>query len=278
MNDHFEVAPLSPFIGGEVTGLDLSQPIPEPTLSKLRATWLERKVLFFRDQTLTPDQQVAFARQFAEIEKYPFLNGIAENPLVAPILKQPHEKMNFGGVWHSDTTYMERPAMGAVLYALEVPPVGGDTIWCNMVTAWESLSDELKEKLSTMKAVNSSAKADVTKTREDRIRDAGDTSAPQDFTNVHPVMRTHPETGEKALYVNEGHTVRFDGWTEEDSAPLLHQLYLHQRKPEFQCRFRWTKGSVAIWDNRSTHHYPINDYHGHRRLLHRVSLKGDRPV
>lgn len=278
MNTHFDVSPLTPFIGAEVTGLDLSRPIPEATLKDLRATWLERKVLFFRDQQLTPDEQVAFAQQFAEVEKYPFLKGIDGHTLVAPILKLPHEQVNFGGMWHSDTTYLERPAMGAVLYAVEIPPVGGDTIWCNMVTAWEGLPEHLKALVKDLKVVNSSAKADISKTREDRIRDAADPEAPSAFVNIHPLVRIHPETGERILYANEAHAERFDGWTEAESAPLLHQLYLHQRKPEFQCRFRWTAGAVAIWDNRSTQHYPINDYHGHRRLLHRVSLKGDRPV
>lgn len=278
MNTHFDVYPLTPFIGAEITGLDLALAIPEPTLAELRRVWLERKVLFFRDQTLSPDRQVAFAQQFAEIEKYPFLRGIEGNPLVAPILKLPHEKVNFGGMWHSDTTYLERPAMGAVLYAVEIPPVGGDTLWSNMVTAWETLPEHLKEQVKNLKVVNSSAKADISKTREDRIRDAADPDAPSEFVNIHPLVRTHPETGEKILYVNEAHAERFDGWTEEESAALLHQLYLHQRKPEFQCRFRWTVGAVAIWDNRATQHYPVNDYHGHRRLLHRVSLKGERPV
>ncbi len=278
MNTSYDVFPLTPFIGAEVSGLDLSEPIPAATLKALRATWLERKVLFFRDQKLTPDQQVAFARQFAEVEKYPFLSGIEGCSLVAPILKLPHEKINFGGVWHSDTTYLECPAMGAVLYALEIPPVGGDTIWCNMAIAWETLPHYLKNQVRDLRAVNSSAKAEISKTREDRMRDCRDPAAPHEFVNIHPVMRTHPETGERILYVNEAHTERFDGWSEEDSAPLLQQMYLHQRKPEFQCRFRWTVGSVAIWDNRATLHYPINDYHGHRRLLHRVSLKGDRPV
>ena len=167
--------------------------------------------------------------------------------------------------------------MGSVLYALETPPVGGDTIWCNMVTAWETLPDELKEKVRDLRAVNSSAKADISKTREDRLRDSGETGTCSEYISVHPAVRTHPETEEKILYVNEAHTECFEGWTKEESASLLHQLFLHQRKPEFQCRFRWQVGSLAIWDNRATHHYPINDYHGYRRLLHRVTLKGDKP-
>ena len=137
--------------------------------------------------------------------------------------------------------------------------------------------DELREQLSEMRVVCSSAKPGISKTRADRLKDSADASSPDAFETTHPVMRTHPESGEKILYVNEAHSVRFDGWTEEASEPLLQRLYAHQRLPELQCRIRWTPGAVVMWDNRSTHHYPVNDYHGHRRLLHRVSLKGDVP-
>ncbi|MFZ2207327.1 MAG: TauD/TfdA family dioxygenase [Porticoccaceae bacterium] len=277
MNTHFEVHPLTPAVGAEITGLDLSQPIPPATLAALRKVWLERKVLFFRDQVLTPDQQLAFTRQFGEVEKYPFLPGIEGHPLIAPVLKLAHETVNFGGVWHSDTAYLETPAAGATLYALEIPPVGGDTIFVNMVLAYATLPDAIKAQIQGLRAVNSSAKADVTKTREDRLKDAGDSAPRQEFANLHPVVRTHPETGEKILYVNEGHTLCFEGWTEEASQPLLNLLYQHLRKPEYQCRFRWSPGALAMWDNRAAQHYPVNDYHGHRRLLHRISLKGDKP-
>ncbi len=278
MNTHFDTEPLTPFIGSKITGLDLSQPIPPNTLADLRKVWLERKMIYFLDQKLTPDEQLAFTRQFGEVNKYPFLNGIEGNPLVAPVLKLPEETINFGGVWHSDTTYLETPAAGASLYALELPPVGGDTIFCNMQTAYENLSQEIKDQIDGRKAYFTSGKAAVSKTRMPRISDSGDSSAPEVFTAIHPVVRTHPESGEKTLFVHEAHTVRFEDCTEEQSEPLLNQLYLHARKPEFQCRLRWSEGMVVLWDNRSTHHYPINDYNGFRRLLHRVSLKGDRPI
>jgi alpha-ketoglutarate-dependent taurine dioxygenase len=278
MNTHFEVEHLAPFVGSEISGLDLSKAIAPETLADLKKLWLERKVLFFRDQKLTPDEQVTFTRQFGEVDKYPFLKGIEGNPLVAPVLKLPEETINFGGIWHSDTTYLETPAGGASLYALELPPLGGDTIFCNMGTAYETLPQGVKDTIDDLKAINTSSKAAVSKTRVNRLADSGDNSAPKEFTNVHPVIRTHPESGERTLYVNEAHTVRFEHWTEEDSAPLLNMLYMHARKPEFQCRLRWSPGTVVIWDNRSSHHYPINDYHGYRRLLHRVSLKGSRPV
>lgn len=277
MNDAFSVEPLAPAIGAEIHGLDLAEPIPAKVLGELRRVWLERKALVYRAQTLTPAQHVAFAGLFAEIDKYPFLRGIEGHPLVAPILKLPEETVNFGGMWHSDTTYLETPAAGAVLHALEVPPLGGDTLFANMALAWTELPEELKRQVEGLRVVCSSAKADITKTREDRLRDMADDGGAETFVSVHPLVRTHPETRERILYANEAHVVRFDGWSDAESEPLLQRIYAHQRKPEFQCRIRWAVGTVVMWDNRSTHHYPINDYHGHRRLLHRVSLKGDRP-
>lgn len=278
MSAPFAVQHLTPAIGSEVSGLDLAQPLTAETVAALRRLWLERKVLFFRAQQLTPDQQLAFTARFGELEKYPFLPGIEGYPLIAPVLKLPHETVNFGGLWHSDTTYLEAPAAGATLYAIEIPPLGGDTLFANMVLAHETLPEDIKARIQGLKVVNSSAKADVTKTREDRLKEVGDSAPRQEFVSIHPVVRTHPETGEKILYVNEGHAIRFDGWTEADSLPLLEALYKHQRKPEFQCRFRWSPGALAMWDNRSCQHYPVNDYHGYRRLLHRISLKGDRPA
>lgn len=277
MKADFDVVHLTPFIGSEIRGLDLSKPIAPDTLIELRKVWLDRKMLYFCKQTLTPAQQLAFTAQFGEVDKYPFLNGIEGYPLVAPVLKLPEETVNFGGVWHSDTTYLEAPAAGASLYALEIPPVGGDTIFCNMQTAYEALPQEVKDQVDELKAVYTSSKAAVSKTRVNRLADCGDKSAPEEFSNIHPVIRTHPETGERTLYVHEAHTLNIEGQSEEESEPLLNFLYQHARKPEFQCRLRWQEGMVVLWDNRSTHHYPINDYHGYRRLLHRVSLKGDKP-
>ncbi|MEM7018559.1 MAG: TauD/TfdA family dioxygenase [Pseudomonadota bacterium] len=274
----FDVLPLSPSIGAEINGLDLTQPLSEALLAELRSVWLERKVLLFREQYLSIEQQVSFTQQFGELDKYPFLRGIGDNPYVAPVLKQPDETVNFGGVWHSDTTYLETPALGATLSAVEVPPTGGDTIFVDMVAAYEALSSGLKTTLASLNAVNTSNKSVVSKTRVDRIADHGDDSAPEVFTSIHPVIRRHPETRRQALYVNEAHTTHFENWTPLESKPLLDYLHQHQRRPEFQCRFCWSKGAIMLWDNRSTHHYPLNDYHGHRRLMHRVSLKGDVPA
>lgn len=278
MNDHFSVAPITPVIGAEIGGLDLRHPIPDPTLAELRAVWLERQALVFRDQSLSPEEQLAFARQFSEVDKYPFLQGIDGHPMVAPILKLPEERVNFGGMWHSDTCYLEAPAAGAVLHAIELPALGGDTLFADMVLAWESLDESLKKVVADLRVMCSSGKASISKTRADRLKDSRDESSPEAFESVHPVVRTHPETGKQILYVNEAHAVHFEGWSEVESEPILQQLYAHQRVPELQCRIRWSDGAVVMWDNRSCHHYPVNDYHGQRRLLHRVSLKGDVPV
>jgi taurine dioxygenase len=185
--------------------------------------------------------------------------------------------VNFGGIWHSDTTYLELPPMGTMLVAREVPPVGGDTLFANQYLAYEALSDGMKKLLDGLCAVNSSAKANTTRTREDRIKSDPSRRPNDDFIAEHPVVRTHPETGRKALYVNVGHTVRFSGMTEEESAPLLDYLFRHQTRPEFTCRFAWRVGSLAFWDNRAAQHNPINDYHGYRRVMHRITLAGDKP-
>jgi taurine dioxygenase len=180
-------------------------------------------------------------------------------------------------VWHADTIYQERPPLGTLLLARELPPYGGDTIFANQYLAYEALSPGMQRLLEGLVAVNSSAKADVTRTREDRIADHGSEGARKVLVAEHPAVRTHPETGRKALYVNAAHTLRFRDLSEEESAPLLDYLFRHQVRPEFTCRFTWQPGSLAFWDNRAVQHNPVNDYHGFRRLMHRITLAGDAP-
>jgi len=264
-------------LGAEIAGVDLASDLDEETIAAMRRAWLDHLVICFRGQELPPARFLAFARRFGEIIEYPFLKGLDGFPEITPVVKLEHERLNFGGLWHSDTTYLERPPMGTLLIAREVPPYGGDTLFANMYLAYESLSAGMRRLLDGLVAVNSSAKADVTKTREDRIRDAAKADAKREYIAEHPVVRTHPETGRKALYINGGHTVRFKDMAEAESAPLLQYLFAHQQRPEFTCRFRWEAGSIALWDNRCTQHNPINDYHGHRRIMHRVTLAGDPP-
>ena len=246
-------------------------------LGEIRREWLAHGVIFFRDQELTPAQFMALAEGFGQPVEYPFIQGLAGFPCITPVVKLEHERANFGGIWHSDTTYLEAPPMGTLLLACEVPLVGGDTLFANQYLAYETLSDGLRQTLDALVAISSSAKADVSKSREDRLKTDGREDAMKEYAAEQPVVRTHPETGRKALYVNVGHTARFKGWTEEESAPLLNFIFQHQIRPEFTCRFNWRPGSIAFWDNRCTQHNPINDYHGHRRVMHRITLAGDRP-
>jgi taurine dioxygenase len=264
-----EVRRIAGALGAEVLGVDLSRDFP---VREIRTAFLEHQVVFFRDQKLDPAQFMAFARAMGRPVPYPFVPGIEGFPEVIEVKKLEHERHNFGGIWHSDTAYLEEPPMGSMLLAREIPPYGGDTLFASQTIAYEALSQGMKRLLEGLSAVNSSAKADVTRTREDRVKEYS-----RHYEAEHPVVRTHPETGRKALYVNFGHTVRFRGMTEQESAPLLEFLFRHQVKPEFTCRFQWQVGSLAFWDNRCTQHNPVNDYHGHRRVMHRITLAGDRP-
>jgi taurine dioxygenase len=264
-------------LGAEIHGVALDRELDTETVAALRQALLDHLVIFFRDQNLPPERFLALARRFGEPIEYPFVRGIDGFREIIQVAKLEHETVNFGGIWHSDTTYLELPPMGTMLVAREVPPFGGDTLFANQYLAYEALSDGMKKLLDGLCAVNSSAKANTTRTREDRIKSDPSRRANDDFIAEHPVVRTHPETGRKALYVNVGHTVRFSGMTEEESAPLLDYLFRHQARPEFTCRFSWRAGSLAFWDNRAAQHNPINDYHGYRRVMHRITLAGDKP-
>lgn len=271
------IQPLAGAVGAIVNGIDLSQAQSDAQIAELRRIWLAHGVIFFRNQPLPPAAFQAFAERFGEVVEYPFVKGIDGHPLIIPVLKLPHERNNFGGIWHTDTAYLEAPPMATMLIAREVPPFGGDTLFASGAAAFEALSPGMQKMLLPLKAINTSAKADVTKTREDRIKDAPTAQSKKELVAEHPVVRTHPETGRKSLYVNFGHTARFAGMTEDESRPLLDFLFAHQVKPELTCRFSWNTGDIAFWDNRCVLHNPVNDYHGYKRLMHRVTLKGDRP-
>jgi taurine dioxygenase len=272
-----EVRPIAGALGAEVHGVDLAKPVDTATVAEIRRAFLENLVIFFRGQDLTPAQYMDFARTLGTPVEYPFVKGLPGFPHVIEVKKLEHEKSNFGGIWHSDTAYLDEPPMGSMLLAREVPPYGGDTLFASQYLAYESLSEGMKRLLAGLKGVNTSAKADVSKTREDRIKTDGREAARKDFAAEHPVVRTHPETGRRALYVNVAHTARFAGMTEDESASLLGYLFQHQVRPEFTCRFSWQPGSIAFWDNRCAQHNPVNDYHGFRRVMHRITLAGERP-
>ena len=272
-----EVVRLAGALGAEIHGVDLARPLDNQQASEIRRAWLEHQVIFFRDQALDSRSFMRFARTMGQPIEYPFVKGLPDFPEIIEVKKLEHERVNFGGLWHTDTSYLEQPPSGTMLLAREVPPFGGDTEFASLYAAYDALSDGLKRTLGQLDAVNTSAKADVTRTREDRIKSDGRDDGRTEYVSEHPVVRTHPETGRRALYVNGAHTERFAGWTEEESTPLLAWLYRHQTRAEFTCRFAWRPGSLALWDNRCVLHNPINDYHGYRRVMHRITLAGDRP-
>jgi taurine dioxygenase len=276
-NAPFRVKPISGAIGAELHGIDLSTDLTDATIAAIRQALLDHLVIFFRDQDLLPARFLALAHRFGTPIDYPFVKGIDGFPEIINVAKLEHEQVNFGGVWHSDTTYLQAPPMATLLIAREVPEAGGDTLFANQYLAYETLSDKLRALLADLKGVSSSAKADASRTREDRIRTDGSTDARKLLVAEHPAVRTHRETGRKALYVNRAHTVQFAGMSPEESAPLLEFLFTHQIRSEFTCRFRWTPGALAIWDNRCAQHYAINDYAGHRRIMQRITLAGDLP-
>jgi len=273
----FQVTPTAGSLGAEITRIDLSMDLSDVTIAALRAALLEHLVLIFREQDISPQQHLDFTRRFGDLVDYPMVRGLADYPDITPVVKLEHERHNFGGLWHSDTTYLDTPPMGAILVARELPPRGGDTLFANMYQAFETLSPGLQAMLDGLTAVNTSAKAAVSRSREDRIQEQGETLS-EPLIAEHPVIRTHPETWRKLLYVNYGHTLRFKDMTEEESAPLLDYLFSHQTRPEFTCRCQWRPGTVVFYDNRATQHNPINDYHGYKRVLHRVTLAGEQPV
>jgi taurine dioxygenase len=276
-NTTLEIRPIGGAIGAELHGVNLAGDLSDAQVAEIRQALLDNLVIFFRDQDLPPDRFAAFARRFGEPVEYPFIKGIEGHPEIITVAKLENERVNFGGVWHSDTTYLQQPPMGSMLVAREVPEYGGDTLFANQYLAYETLSAGMKRFLDGATGVSTSAKADVSRTREDRIKSDGTQAAKQSLSAEHPAVRTHPETGRRALYVNTAHTARFADMTEEDSAPILNYLFQHQTRPEFTCRFRWQPGSVAFWDNRCAQHNPINDYHGFRRIMHRITLAGDTP-
>jgi taurine dioxygenase len=262
-------------IGAEILDVDLSGDLTEQTVADIRQALLDHLVVFFRDQDLTPAAYRAFAARIGTPMAYPFVPGIEGFPEITPVLKRPDQTINFGGVWHSDTTYLPRPPMATLLLARDLPASGGDTEFANQYLAYETLSDRMKSVLSGLRGVARSDKAEASRTREDRAKKPG--TGKELLTAEHPVIRTHPETGRRALYVNIAHTAHFAGMTEEESLPLLQFLWKHQTRPEFTCRFSWSPGALALWDNRCAQHNAINDYQGQRRLMHRITLEGDVP-
>lgn len=264
-------------VGAFVDGVDLAT-LDDAQAAALKTAIGEHGVLFFRDQHMTTDQHLAMAERFGGVNVNRFFGHVPEEPRIAEVRKEPDQKSNIGGGWHTDHSYDLIPAMGSVLLARETPPQGGDTVFASMYSVYESLSDGLKATLEGMNAVHSSrhvfGKNARYKARGEDLngRLGNEEAAMQDA--VHPVVIKHPISGKKALFVNPGFTLHFEGWSEAESKPLLDYLYAQAVRPEHTYRFQWANGSIAFWDNRATWHYAVNDYHGHRRLMHRVTIEG----
>ncbi len=282
-----EVKPIAGALGAEIGGVNLAT-VDDETFKDIEAAWLEHLVVFFRDQAITPEQQLAFAKRFGDIHHHPFMKGMDAYPDILEIIKEEGDTKAFGEVWHTDQMFNPKPAKATILYAKETPDAGGDTLFANMYMAYDTLSEPMKALLAGVKTWNVgdrkrlSQTKDIAATRDGRyagnqkmatkVRDPGDVPTEA----AHPLVRTHPETGRKALYISN-HTQTLDGFKDAEARPIIDFLRTHAVEPEFTCRFRWEVGSMAIWDNRCAQHRALNDYHGKRRRMHRITIAGDAP-
>lgn len=272
-----KIRALTPTIGAEIFDLDLSSEYDHETFSAVLSAFIKHHVLMIRDQHLTPPDLVRFARRFGPVGAYPFAQPIAGHPEVIAIIKEPEQTTVFGGIWHTDSAYLATPSMASALYAVEVPSIGGDTLFSNQHAAFDALDKGTQDKLRTLKAVHSSAK-NQQKLRSDHLNSGSMKQQKKEhFEAIHPVVRTHPVTSRESLYLSPAHTTHIDGLEQSESDALLRDLFEHALSDDFKCRAQWQPGTLAIWDNRCTLHYPVNDYHGHRREMLRVTIDGDRP-
>ena len=278
-NSDINIVPSGGGVGAFIEGIDLGQDLSDNLVGTLRSALGEHGVLFFRDQDISPEDHIAFAEKFAPININRFFAHVDGHPKIAQVLKEPYQKKNIGGGWHTDHTYDIEPAMGSILVARETPPHGGDTIYASTCRAYETLSDGFKAMLKVLKGVHSSRhvfgpQARYVEKGEDTAGRLGNNeAATQDA--VHPLIIRHPISGRESIYVNPGFTIGIDGWTDAEAEPFLKILYDHIAKPEHTYRFQWAPGSIAFWDNRASWHYAVNDYHGARRLMHRITVEGE---
>jgi len=279
-----ETIPLEGAFGVELRGLDLSEGIDPSLAEKLRALLLEHRLLVLRDQRLDAPALREIGSRFGSLDVHPFIESVPGVPEVVAVVKEADEERNFGGGWHSEVSFYERPAMGTLLYAVEVPEKGGDTLLADVIRAYEALPRDTQERIARLRGEHSAEHIyGPGGFYQDRASGAGSGTRTKDADAArgrveHPVVRTHPETGEKLLYVNLAFSVGIAGLPEEEARPLLSELIQHAVRPEFVTRLHWEPGTLAVWDNRSTQHYALNDYAGHRREMLRVVIEGDRPV
>lgn len=276
-----EVRPIAGALGAEIVGVDLKKPLDNQTWSEIHRAFHEHLAIYFRGQDLGAEHMMAFGRRFGEPAYYPFVKGIDGFPHIFEILKEPAMTKNFGGHWHSDSTYMEKPPLGTMLYAHETPSHGGDTLVANQYLAYESLSDGMKAMLGKLTGIYSASmkraggRGGTGDNPQMRIQNTEQAEA---IESAHPVVRTHPETAKKALYVSSLHTARFEAMTEAESQPIVDYLQAQAVRPEFTARIKWEPGTLGIWDNRCVQHFAINDYHGQTRRMWRLTLGPEAPV
>jgi taurine dioxygenase len=274
MSQSLQIRRVAGALGAEISGVDLAQELSDATIAAIRQALLDHQVVFFRDQALSPARQVAFGARFGPLNIHPYVAGMADHPQVMEVVKEPEDRANFGGGWHSDMSFLERPAIGSILYAVETPEFGGDTLFASQAAAFEALSPGLQATLEGLNAVHSASREysaqghSAQKRKSMAIAEADGLVG--EFT--HPMVLTHPETGRKALYVNPAFTLKIEGWKTSESKALLDYLFQHCRYEGFTCRFNWRPGSVAFWDNRSVWHFALNDYPGQRRHMRRVTV------
>lgn len=282
-----EVKPIAGALGAEIGGVDLGT-LDDEAFDELKIAWLDHLVLFFRNQLISPEQQIAFAKRFGNIHQHPFMKHMDDHPEILEIIKEEGDTRAFGEVWHTDQMFNPKPAKATILYAKETPDAGGDTMFANMYLAYETLSEPMKVLLAGLRTWNvgdrkklmQGDKIGITgdgryagnEKMAAKVRDPGDLQTEA----AHPIVRTHPETGRKALYISN-HTQTLHGFKDAEARPIIDFLRVHAVEPEFTCRFRWEVGSLAIWDNRCTQHRALNDYPGKRRRMHRITIAGDVP-
>jgi taurine dioxygenase len=272
-----KITPYSPCVGAVIEGIDLREPVSDEHMLQMRAALRDHGVIFLRDQQISPEQHIAFARRWAPIDINRFFAAVPGYPEIAQVLKEPEQKTNIGGGWHTDHSYDLVPAMGSILLARETPPAGGDTLFASMSAAFDALSPGLKQTLRSLRAVHSSKHVFGPAAGYAKLADLGGrigNAAKVTPDVAHPAVIRHPDSGREVLFVNSAFTIQFEGWTASESEALLRTLYQHASRPEFSCRFQWSEGTIAFWDNRATWHYALNDYQGSRRLMHRITVQG----
>ncbi|HWB51075.1 MAG TPA: TauD/TfdA family dioxygenase [Stellaceae bacterium] len=277
--DTITVKPLAGALGAEIAGVDLSGPLSNRQRSEIHDAFLAHCAIYIRGQELGGADLLRYARYFAEPAYYPFVEGLPDFPQIFELRKEPDQKVNVGGAWHSDTTYIETPPIGTMLYCREAPAYGGDTMVANQYLAYEALSPGMRRMLDGLTGIYTARMNGGRGGREEnKYMKMKNTETAEQIEAEHPVVRTHPETGRKALYVSTRHTARFKGMTEDESRPLIEFLQAHCTRPEFTARIRWEKGTVTIWDNRCCQHFAINDYHGQRRVMWRLPVGAEAVV